>query len=375
MEIPLTIKPAPAPAAATNVGRDFTAGGIFALSRRRSSTGDAAYDARIRDLVSDWGGPAQADLIEELVISALRLQRHDVTIAELKLLNRTCKELRTAWRVFRPYAKRRKIAIYGSARTSPTAPDAIAAEHFAHRMVEEGFMVITGAGDGIMGSAQKGAGRDESFGLNIRLPFEQDANDTIDGDPKLVPFNYFFTRKLTFVKESEAIALFPGGFGTMDEGFEVLTLIQTGKTAILPIVMVDSPGGGYWKMFESFLREQLLARGLISEEDFSFFKITDDIEEAVAEVKQFYRQYHSYRFVGRQIVFRLQRKVTETHLEQLRRDFADIIKSGTIVQGEALPEELDETSLAHLPRLIFTPHRRKFGRYRQFIDAINRGES
>ena len=352
-------------------GKDFTGGGILALSGKRTTTGDPAFDARVDQLVKDWGGIANADLIEELIISALRLARHDVSVAELKLLNRAVKELRNAWRVFRPYTNRRKVAVYGSARTHPDEPEAKAAERFSRRMVEEGFMVITGAGDGIMGAAQKGAGADNSFGLNIRLPFEQEANDTIGGDHKLVPFNYFFTRKLTFVKESEGFALFAGGFGTMDEGFEVLTLIQTGKTAILPIVLVDAPGARYWRVFESFLREELLSRRLISEDDFALFRITDDIEEAVHEFKHFYRVFHSYRFVRDRLVIRLQRRLTDGHLAKLNTDFADIVKSGSIVQSEALPEEADEESLTHLPRLVFTPHRRNYGRLRRFIDAIN----
>ncbi len=352
-------------------GKDFTAGGIHALSGRRTTTGDTAFDARVDQLVKDWAAKANPDLIEELIISALRLAKHDVTVAELKLLNRVCKELRNAWRVFRPYDNRRKIAIYGSARTHPDMPEAKAAATFARRMVEEGFMVITGAGDGIMGAAQHGAGRDNSFGLNIRLPFEQSANDTIEGDAKLISFNYFFTRKLTFVKESEALALFPGGFGTMDEGFEVLTLIQTGKSAILPIVMVDAPGGDYWKTFEQFLRNHLLQRKLISEEDFALFKITDDVEEAVHEVKNFYRVFHSYRYVKDRIIFRLQRKLSERQLAKLNIDFADMVKTGLIVQDRALPEEQDEAAIVHLPRLTFTPHKRNYGRYREFINAIN----
>lgn len=353
------------------IGKDFTAGGILALSGRRTTTDDKSFDARVDQLVKDWGGKANPELIEELIIGALRLSRHDVSVAELKLLNRVCKELRNAWRVFRPYDNRRKIAIYGSARTPEELPEAKAAASFARRMVEEGFMVITGAGEGIMGAAQEGAGRDNSFGLNIKLPFEQSANDTIEGDPKLVMFNYFFTRKLTFVKEAEAVALFPGGFGTMDEGFEVLTLLQTGKSAIFPIVMVDAPGGDYWKTWELFLRNHLLSRKLISEDDFSLFKVTDDIEEAVQEVKSFYRVFHSYRFVKDRVVFRLQRRMKETQLAKLNTDFADLVKTGTIIQTTVLPEELDETTIAHLPRLVFVAHKRNYGRYREFINAVN----
>ncbi|MFN5960409.1 MAG: TIGR00730 family Rossman fold protein [Verrucomicrobiota bacterium] len=352
-------------------GKDFTGGGILALSGKRTTTGDPAFDARVDQLVKDWGGVANPDLIEELIISALRLARHDVSVAELKLLNRAVKELRNAWRVFRPFGNRRKVAVYGSARTRPDEPEAKAAERFSRRMVEEGFMIITGAGDGIMGAAQKGAGADNSFGLNIRLPFEQEANETIGGDPKLVPFNYFFTRKLTFVKESEGFALFPGGFGTMDEGFEVLTLMQTGKTAILPLVMVDVPGANYWKTFDRFLRDELLSRRLISVDDFALFRITDDIEEAVHEFKHFYRIFHSYRFVRDQFVVRLQRKLSDAQLAQLNADFGDLVASGSIQQSEALPQELDEETITHLPRLVFRLQRRNYGRLRRFIDAIN----
>lgn len=353
------------------VGKDFTAGGILALSGRRTTTGDAEFDKRVGQLVKDWKGTANEDLIEELIISALRLARQEASVAELKLLNRVLKELRNAWRVFRPYDNRRKIAIYGSARTPEDMPEAKAAAKFARRMVEEGFMVITGAGDGIMGAAQQGAGRDNGFGLNIKLPFEQSANDTIEGDPKLIQFNYFFTRKLTFLKESEAVVLFPGGFGTMDEGFEVLTLIQTGKTAILPIVMVDAPGGDYWKTFEKFLRDHLLGRKLIGEDDFSLFKVTDDVEAAVHEVKHFYRVFHSYRYVKDRIVFRLQRPLSAVQVTKLNDDFADLVKAGRIEQNGALPEECDEENIFHLPRLVFTTHRRNFGRIREFINAIN----
>ena len=364
------MKPSPSPLA-DKAGKDFTAGGIHALSGRRTTTDDKVFDARVDQLVKDWGGKANPELIEELIISALRLARHDASIADLKMLNRVCKELRNAWRVFRPYENRRKIAVYGSARTPADRPESKAAATFARRMVEEGFMVITGAGDGIMGAAQMGAGRDNSFGLNIKLPFEQSANETIVDDVKLISFNYFFTRKLTFVKESEAVALFPGGFGTMDEGFEVLTLQQTGKCAIFPLVMVDAPGGDYWKTWEQFLRNHLLHRGLISEDDFSLFKVTDDIEEAVQEVKHFYRVFHSYRFVREKVVFRLQRKLTEGQLVQLNANFKDLVKAGTITQGTALPQELDEPSIAHLPRLVFVPHKRNYGRYREFINAVN----
>ena len=235
-------------------------------------------------------------------------------------------------------------------------------------------MTITGAGDGIMGAAQRGAGRDESFGLNIKLPFEQGANETIATDRKLVSFNYFFTRKLSFVKEAEAFALFPGGFGTMDELFEALTLIQTGKAAVLPIVMVDVPGGNYWHTWTDFVREQLLGRKLISPEDLALFRITDNVNEAVEEILHFYRVFHSYRYVGPDLVFRLNMPLSEAKMDVLNRDFRDLLASGDFRLGEALPGENSEAEMASMPRLIFRARRRSFGRLRELIDEVNRSE-
>lgn len=362
--------PCPTP----EVGRDFTGGGILGMPSRPVTTGDRAVDARIHDLVCEMAGPADPDLIEELVVNALRYAKQQISVADLKLINRTLRELRAANRVFHPYNDKRKVVIYGSARTRADQAEARAAEEFARHMVQHGFMVITGAGEGIMGAGQKGAGRDHSFGLNIKLPFEQEANETIDGDKKLVTFNYFFTRKLTFVKEAEAFALFPGGFGTMDEGFEVLTLIQTGKGQILPIVLVDAPGGTYWKTFAVFLRDHLLRRKLISEDDFSLFFVTDDVQEAVDHILKFYRVFHSYRYVRDKISIRLRGRLRTEELYLLNKQFKDLILEGSIEQTCALEAEMMEKELADLPRLIFKPRRGNYGRLRELIDAINEAE-
>jgi uncharacterized protein (TIGR00730 family) len=238
-------------------------------------------------------------------------------------------------------------------------------------MVAHDFMVITGGGDGIMGAAQRGAGREHSFGLNIRLPFEQRANETIHGDAKLINFNYFFTRKLNFVKETHALALFPGGFGTMDEGFEVLTLMQTGKARIIPVVLVDAPEGTYWETWLKFLTGDLFNRGLIGAEDFFLFKIVHNASEAVQEIMQFYKVYQSARWVGDQLVIRLAHRLAPAALSELNEKFADIIRTGQIVQGTALRQEKNEPAIWNLPRLIVSPHRQSFGRFRQLIDAIN----
>src|SRR6266566_3863631 len=285
--------------------QDFTAGGIHALHTSFSSSGDPEFDNRIRKLVADWGIQDSQELIAEMIVTALRMGSDAVPVADLKMINRSLKELRQASKAFAPYQGSRKVAIFGSARTGSNTEEFQAAEQFAREMRERGFMIITGGGDGIMGAAQRGAGRQYSFGLNIRLPFEQKANEIIEGDPKLVLFNYFFTRKLNFLKETHAVALFPGGFGTMDEGFECLTLMQTGKARIIPIVLVDKPGGAYWKTWTEFLHRHLLEQGLVSPDDFHLFRTTDNLEEAISEILQFYKNFHSYRWVGSEMVIRL----------------------------------------------------------------------
>ncbi len=347
------------------------AGGIFNIPKSVGTTGDPDIDERVANLISEWDCGDSAPLVQELVITALQMGKDGIMDADLKLYNRALKEMRASSNVFSPFTRERKIAIFGSARTKPEEPEFQAALEFAKRMKEAGFMTITGAGDGIMGAAQEGAGRDYGFGLNIRLPFEQSANVTIDGDPKLIDYNYFFTRKLAFVKESDAAALFPGGFGTMDEGFEVLTLMQTGKALIYPVVMVDAPGGTYWKTWVQFVKDHLLRLGLISESDFSLFKVTDDIDEAVTEIVTFYRNFHSYRFVRGKMVIRMNHEITDAAVAALNEDFADILASGEFSTCKALPEEANEEHLSEMPRLIFSPQRGRAGRIRELIDRLN----
>ena len=351
---------------------DFTASSFTPSAGRRTTTGDPALDERVRQLVSDAGCAKDCELISEMVITALKLGRDKTSTGDLKLFSRSLKELRYAGKVFAPYRHVRKVVVFGSARTAPDAPEFIAAESFARRMHEEhGYMTITGGGEGIMGAAQRGSGRENSFGLNISLPFEQRSNETIHGDAKLITFKYFFTRKLNFLKETHAVALFPGGFGTMDEGFEVLTLMQTGKARILPVVMVDKPGGRYWETWLRFLREDLLQLGLISADDFHLFKMTHSVDDAIAEIVQFYRTFRSYRWVGQRLVIRIGKRLAPSAVVQLNSSFADILLGGEIVQTTALPEERNEPELAALPRLVLLPQRKNFGRIRQLIDAIN----
>lgn len=354
--------------------QDFTGGGIHALRTSFASSGDPEFDRRIQKLVNDWGVRESNELIAEMIVTALRMGSDAVPVADLKLINRSLKELRQASKAFAPYQGIRKIAIFGSARTGPNAEEFQAAERFAREMREHGFMIITGGGDGIMGAAQRGAGRQYSFGLNIRLAFEQKANEIIEGDPKLVIFNYFFTRKVNFIKETHAIALFPGGFGTMDEGFECLTLMQTGKARIIPVILIDKKGGTYWKSWTEFLRIHLLDQGLISPDDFSLFRITEDLDEAVKEVLQFYGNFHSYRWVGSDLVIRLNEQLSTGAIEDLNKSFSDLFEAAPLRIGRALKQEKNEPELYRLPRLVAGPHRRNFGRLRQLIDAINRAE-
>ncbi len=350
---------------------DFTAGTISKEPTRRQFTLGADWDERIRAMVLDFSPSNAPELIEEMIATALKMARDGMGVADLKLISRSMKELRYAAKIFAKYRQFRKVAVFGSARSAPESPESLAAEEFGRRMVTHNYMIITGGGEGIMGAAQRGAGRDMSFGLNIRLPFEQRANETIEGDPKLINFNYFFTRKLNFVKETHAFALFPGGFGTLDESFEALTLMQTGKARIIPVVLLDRPEGDYWQSWLQFVKSDLAARGLISDEDFSFFKVLPTMDEAVAEITGFYRVYHSARWVGEQLVIRLQESVSPAAIQKLNSEFADVLRRGSFVQTSTLPAEKGEPEIAQLPRLVFWPHRRNFGRLRQLIDAIN----
>jgi hypothetical protein len=310
------------------------------------------------------------DLVGDMVANALMLLRNQTNRGDLKLISKSLQEMRYALKVFAPYRDVLKVSIFGSARTEENHPDYGQAAAFGRAMAEAGWMVITGAGGGIMAAGHGGGGPDASFGLAIRLPFEQRTNTFIANDPKLVHFKYFFTRKLMFVRFSHAIALFPGGFGTMDEGFEVLTLVQTGKSVPMPIVFIDAPDGGYWSCWQQYVQKQLLARGLIGENDLSLYKITSSVPEAVEEICRFYSNYQSIRYSRNQLVMRLRRAPTEGQLEEISRQFGDISANGFKVSGP-LPVEKDEPELADLPRLVFEFNRRDHGRLRMLIDHLN----
>src|SRR5580765_1939449 len=258
---------------------DFTAGTISSQPARRQLTLGGEWDARVHKLVREFGAEHSPELIEEMIVTALRMAREKMSVADLKLISRSMKEMRYAAKIFAHYQAFRKVGMFGSARVAQDSPEAKVAEEFCHQIVAKSFMIITGGGDGIMGAAQRGAGRDMSFGLNIRLPFEQRANLTIEGDKKLINFNYFFTRKLNFVKETHALALFPGGLGTLDESFEVLTRVQPGKARITPVVLLDQPGGTYWETWMKFVQDDMYKLGYVASEDFSLFRLCHNIPQ------------------------------------------------------------------------------------------------
>ncbi len=327
-------------------------------------------DEKIREFAAEFLAGENQDLYQEMLVTLCRLARDGASRADVKLLHKALAELRYGFKVFAPYSHVRKITIYGSSRTSEDHPDYQTCVSFARQMSEAGWMVITGAGNGIMKAGHGGAGRKASFGVAIRLPFEQETNDIIAEDSKLVNFRYFFTRKLMFMKEASAVALFPGGFGTQDECFEALTLVQTGKTALIPIVMCEQPGGTYWPQWRAYVAAELLRTGMISEQDMDLFFITDDMARAVHNVIQFYRVYHSSRYVRDDLVLRLKRPVSDQTLERINDEFAgDILVSGRIEQCPALPEENGE--LADMPRLKMHFDKKSFGRLRRLIDTVN----
>lgn len=329
-------------------------------------------DSLIRDSGMD---PASFDgrLMRDLLGTSLKLIRDDRQTGELKLITAAVKEIRHAYRVFAKYQDRLKISIFGSARTPPAHPDYLAAVEFSKMMAAKDWLCITGAGDGIMKAGHEGPGREASFGLSIRLPFETTANTIIAGDDKLINFRYFFTRKLMFVSQADAVACFPGGFGTQDEAFEILTLIQTGKSEMKPIVMVEGEHGDYWRHWENYIRRSLLEKGFISPEDRELYYIAEDPADAVQYVCRFYRNYHSSRYVRDDYIIRLRAPLRDEDIEVLNAEFGMLVREGKIVQRGPYAEEGDE--LPHLPRLAFTHTRRQFGLLRTLIDRVNSFET
>ena len=342
--------------------------------RRRYDTGRRETDAAIEALLAAYASHPNAELARQMVTTTLKFLDGGASRAVVRQANTTLKEMRYATKVFQPFEGIRKATIFGSARIQPGDPAYQLAVDFSRRMAEAGWMIITGGGPGIMQAGNEGAGQDRSFGVNIQLPFEQSANPAIEGSPRLVTFRYFFVRKIFFVKESSAIVLFPGGFGTLDEGAEALTLIQTGKTPVVPVIMMDRPGGDYWKRVHEFFTEVLLARGLVSPEDLGLYRIVDSVEAAATEVLGFYRNYHSARHLEHLYLIRVQKPPTEGQLAALQRDFAGILseKDGRfeVVRGRATGE--DPIPAPDPPwRIVFPFDKKSYGRLRVLIDVVN----
>ena len=308
-------------------------------------------------------------LYAEMLTTALKMFEDGTGVADLKIANAAFKEIRYGFKVFAPWRNVPKVTVFGSARTPREHPISEQAYAFGKRITGAGWMVMTGAGGGVMSSAQEGAGGERSFGLNIRLPFEQEANPWIASDPKLISFKYFFTRKLFLVREAHAMAFLPGGFGTADEAFEALTLIQTGKSPVLPLVMLDEPGGTYWKTFDTFVRREMVGRGLVGASDPDLYRITDDVEAAAAEIESFYRNYHSQRYVRDSLVLRMRRPLPAETLAELNARFTDIM-TGPAVQAPG-PVAGEGEELPELPRLVLPFNRSGFSRLRSLIDVVN----
>lgn len=341
------------------------------MSRSEKPSNDTELRRRVQELIAYQGGGHNEENVADIIENALKLLKHVEDRGDVRVIQTALRELRYAFRLFAPYAKVRKVSMFGSARTQPNRLEYQQAVEFGRKIVEAGFMVITGAGPGIMQAGHEGAGPEKSFGANIRLPWEQSANPVIKEDKKLVTFKYFFTRKLTFIRHSDAIALFPGGFGTMDEGYEALTLMQTGKAQLMPLVLIDRPGGTYWKTWDKHVREHLLRDQLISPEDLGLYQITDDTDHAVKIITRFYRNFHSTRFVRDLFVIRLKNVPTDTSIAALNEDFGDIVVGAPIARIPTTPEEVEDEDHVELPRIAFGFNRRDYARLRQLIDVLN----
>jgi uncharacterized protein (TIGR00730 family) len=346
----------------------------MSLSRSHQALG--SLQEEVCELIQQLPSLEHGGLIQRALTTLVRMAEVDADRLDWKILNSSLQDIERAFRVFYPYRHTRKITIFGSARIAPDSPIYQMAADFARCVTQQGFMVMTGAGGGIMQAGNEGAGAEKSFGLNIQLPFEQGANPIMADDPKLIDFKYFFTRKLFFLRESDALALFPGGFGTLDEAFECLTLMQTGKSDPLPLVLIDPPGSDYWKNWDAYIRNHLMKMGLISPDDLSLYTITDRVDVACEAIASFYRVFHSSRYVDDRFVIRLKSELSDADVEYLNEQFSDILVKGKIEKSRALPQERHSEEdggheVANLPRLVLYFNQRDFGRLSQLIRVIN----
>jgi hypothetical protein len=329
-------------------------------------------DEKIQELIGLLGDIPRPEIVREMIIASLKAGQEDDGAVDLKLMNASLKEMRFTAKAFCPYRHTRKVAVFGSARIRPEDGNYKMAFSLGQKLSASGYMIITGGGPGIMQAVNEGAGPEYSFGVNIRLPFEQKNNPVIEGNPRSITYKYFFNRKVAFLKESDAIVLFPGGFGTLDEGMEALTLVQTGKHNPVPILLVEEHGGTFWTRWAEFVEKTLLLRGYISKSDLALFERIDSIDDVVERIKRFYSRYHSLRYVGDFLVIRLRSGISQPKIEDLRKRFSKILRpQGEIHLSGPLPEEIDEPEIRDLPRLVIDFNREDFGGLKALIDSIN----
>jgi len=337
-------------------------------------TGNKDIDSLIDELAAKAGSAETESFLREILTTAVKLGLDSSDKGDLKLVNSTLKELRYSFKIFSPYRSVRKVIIFGSARSARTSAEYKMAEEFSRKLTSKGYMVVTGGGPGVMEAGNKGAAKGKDFALNIRLPFEQKPNPYIDEKERLINFKYFFTRKLIFVKETDATALFPGGFGTNDEGFEMLTLIQTGKSKPRPIVMMEPDGSTYWTIWKRFVDRELVKNGFVQKEDLNLFYIAKNTDEAIGYIEKFYRIYHSIRYVSGLTVLRLNRKISDETLKMINREFKDILTVGEIETSGPTDAEAEKGEFPGLPRLVMNFNMRDYGRLCEMIRTINKDQ-
>jgi len=337
--------------------------------------GDKAIDGLIDELAKKSGSVETEHVLREILTTAVKLGRESSDKGDLKLVNNALKELRYSFKIFSPYRDVKKVIIFGSARSKKTSAEYKMAEEFTRKLTAKGYMIVTGGGPGVMEAGNKGAKAGKEFALNIRLPFEQKPNPYIDEKDKIINFKYFFTRKLVFVKETDATALFPGGFGTHDEGFEMLTLIQTGKSRPRPIVMMEPKGSTYWEAWKRYVTDHLLKNGFIEKEDLNLFRIVKTTDEAIKYIEDFYRVYHSIRYVSGLTVMRLNKEISGKTLKMINQEYKDILTSGEIKRSPPTNKEIQEEEYLNLPRIVMNFNMRDYGRLCQMIHIINRDKS
>ncbi|MFH1753685.1 MAG: TIGR00730 family Rossman fold protein [Candidatus Omnitrophota bacterium] len=339
--------------------------------KKEYKTGRKAVDKMICDLTGTCGGAGTSDILREIFTTVVKLGNESSDYGDLKLVNNALKELRYSFKIFSPYRKAKKVVIFGSARSEKTSAEYKMAEEFARLITAKGYIVVTGGGSGVMEAGNKGAQAGREFALNIRLPFEQKPNPYIDEKEKLINFKYFFTRKLIFIKETDATALFPGGFGTNDEGYEILTLVQTGKSKPRPIVLMEPEGSAYWTAWLHFAKNQLIKTGFIDKDDLSFFRLVTKTEDAIKYIENFYKVYHSIRYTGGRTILRLNKKLSEKTLKSLNQKFKGILTDGKISPSPPSDEETQRGEYLNLPRIAMKFNNRDYGKLFQMIDFIN----